>query len=189
MFTGELVGDNFSIVRNVFKFGAPNSMRMKIDLPKRLGNYEKKAEQGYQDYALGLRVLVDELAAVGYPMKEDLVTLHLVAGMTNDKRYDKECKEVSDRAEVFSVCHKVFVMRAQALGNLTSKTKTEETHALTTHHEGGGRGKGKGGRDRDSREGGWISVCLLPDQAHLCPFWAFGYSYSSFSGLRPESCE
>jgi hypothetical protein len=121
MYSGELVGDNYAIVRNVVKNGAPSSTRMQIDLTKRLGNYEKKHDQGYQDYALGLRVLVDELAAVGHPMKEDLVTLHLVAGMTNDRRYDKECKEVSDRAEVYSVCHNVFVMRAQALGNLTSE--------------------------------------------------------------------
>ena len=154
MYTGELVGDNFSIVRNVVKYGAPNSMRMKIDLTKKLGNYEKKHDQGYQDYALGLRVLIDELAAVGYPMKEDLVTLHLIAGMTNDRRYDRECKELSDRAESYSVCNNVFVMKAQTLGNLTSKLRTEEANAATTHHEGGGRGKGKGGRGQDSQWGG-----------------------------------
>ena len=60
----------------------------------------RRPEQGYQDYASGLRVLVDELAAVGNLLSEDKVTLHLIAGMISDKRYDKECKEVSDRAEV-----------------------------------------------------------------------------------------
>ncbi len=59
----------------------------------------KRAEQGYQDYALGLRVLVDELAAVGSPLTEEMVTLHLIAGMTSDRRNDIEYKEVSDRAE------------------------------------------------------------------------------------------
>ena len=65
-----------------------------------------------------------------------MVTLHLLTGMTSDKS-GKECKEVSDRAEVCSVCNNVFVMRAQALGNLTSKTETEEANAATTHHDGG----------------------------------------------------
>ena len=34
MYSGELVGDNYAIVRNVVKYGAPNSMWMKIDLTK-----------------------------------------------------------------------------------------------------------------------------------------------------------
>ncbi len=37
---------------------------MKTDLTKRLGNYEKRPEKEYQTYALGLRVLVDELSRV-----------------------------------------------------------------------------------------------------------------------------
>ncbi len=47
MYIGELVGDNYEIVRNVVKYGAPSSMRMKIDLTKKLGNYARKADQGY----------------------------------------------------------------------------------------------------------------------------------------------
>ncbi len=80
---GELVGDYYAIVRNVVKYGAPNSicMRMKIDLAKKLGNYEQKQDQVYQDYALGPCVLVDKLAAVGNPLIEEMVTLHLI---TND---------------------------------------------------------------------------------------------------------
>jgi hypothetical protein len=49
MYTGELVGDNYAIVRNVMRFGAPNSMRMKIDLTKRLGDYAKKQDQGCRE--------------------------------------------------------------------------------------------------------------------------------------------
>ncbi len=73
MYTGELVGDNYEIVRNVMRFGAPNSMRMKIDLTKRLGNNAKKQDQGYQEYGLGLRTLVEELTTVG---TADDVILH-----------------------------------------------------------------------------------------------------------------
>ena len=64
--------------------------------------------------------------------------------MTIDRRYDRECKELSDRAESYSVCNNVFVMKAQTLGNLTSKLRTEEAHAATTHHEGGVEAKEKG---------------------------------------------
>ncbi len=68
MYTGELVGDSFAIVRNVLRSGAPNSMRMKIDLTKRLGNSAKKQDWGYQEYELELRTLVEELATVGNPV-------------------------------------------------------------------------------------------------------------------------
>ena len=153
MFTGELVGDNYAIVRNVMKYGAPNSMRMKIDLTKRLGNYAKRTDQGYQDYELGLRKLVDELTAVGNPVSGDDLTLRLIAGMMSDKRYEKECKEVSDQAEPYSTCHHVFMQRAQALGNLVSKKKDEEAHAATTTTDRGGGGKGKGGRGQRGRGG------------------------------------
>jgi hypothetical protein len=68
MYSAEAVGDNYSILRNVMRYGAPNSMRMKIDLTRRLGNYSKKEEQGYQEYELGLRDLIDQLAAVGNPV-------------------------------------------------------------------------------------------------------------------------
>ena len=154
MHTGELVGDNYAIVRNVMKYGAPNSMRMKIDLTKRLGNYAKRSDQGYQEFELGLRNLVDELSAVGNPMPQDDITLRLIAGMMSDKRYEKECKEVSDQAEPYSTCHHVFMQRAQALGNLVSKKKDEEAHAATDRGGGGKGGKGgKGGRGHQGRGG------------------------------------
>ncbi len=71
--------------------------------------------------------------------------------MTSDRRYEKECKEVSDRAEVYSVCNIVFVQRAQALGNLTSKRKTEEVNAAIAHQDGG-KGKGRKGRGHDTHD-------------------------------------
>ena len=64
MFSGEAVGDNYAILRNVMRYGVPNSLRMRIDLTRQLGNYTKKPEQGYQEYELGLRNLVDQLAAL-----------------------------------------------------------------------------------------------------------------------------
>lgn len=157
MYTGELVGDNYAIVRNVMKFGAPNSMKMKIDLTKRLGNYSKKPEQGYQEYELGLRNLVDELATVGNPVSSEDVTLRLIAGMMSDKRYDKESKEVSDYAEPYSVCNNVYMQRAMALGNITSKRKekAEEANAADEPDKKGGDGRrgrgGKGGKERRDR--------------------------------------
>ena len=149
MYTGELVGDNYAIVRNVMKYGAPNSMRMKIDLTKRLGNYAKKSDQGYQDFELGLRNLVDELTAVGNPVSEADLTLRLIAGMLSDKRYEKECKEVSDQAEPYFTCHHVFMQRAQALGDLVTHKSREEANAATTDRKGGGKGKEHRGRDSD----------------------------------------
>ena len=160
MYTGELVGDNYAIVRNVMKFGAPNSMKMKIDLTKRLGNYSKKPEQGYQEYELGLRTVVDELATVGNPVSSDDVTLRLIAGMMSDKRYDKESKEASDYAEPYSVCNNVYLQRAMALGNITSKRKekAEEANAADEPDKKGGDGRrgrggkgGKGGKEKRDR--------------------------------------
>ena len=109
MYTGELVGDNYAIVRNVMSYGAPNSMRMKIDLTKRLGNYVKKPDQGYQEYELGLRVLGDDLAAIGCPLTSADLTLRLIVGMTADKRYDKESKDISDRSEPYAVCNQIYI--------------------------------------------------------------------------------
>jgi len=159
MYTGELVGDNYQIVRNVVKYGAPNSVRMKIDLTKRLGNYAKKTDQGYQEYELGLRTLCDELSAVGCPLQPTDMTLRLIVGMTADKRYDKETKEVSDRDESYSTCHHVFMQKAQSIGNLSSKVKTEEANAASNDGKekgkGGKGGKGKGkGKGRGNGEGG-----------------------------------
>ncbi len=66
--------DNYAILRNVMRYGAPNSMRMKIDLTRQPGNYVKRPEQGYQEYELGLRDLIDQLAAVRHPVSaEDIV--------------------------------------------------------------------------------------------------------------------
>ena len=74
MYSAEAVGDNYVILRNVMRYGAPNFMRMRIDLTTRLGNYSKKEEQGYQEYELGLRDLIDQLVAVGHPVStEDTV--------------------------------------------------------------------------------------------------------------------
>ena len=146
MFTSELVGDNYAIVRNVMKYGAPNSMKMKIELTKKLGNYVKQAEQGYQEYEYGLRSLVDELASVGQILSVEEITLRLLAGMTNDKRYSKECKELSDDSATYATSHLVFTQRAQSVGNLTSSRKVKEEVNAVTSDWGGGKGKGKGGR-------------------------------------------
>ncbi len=64
MFSGEAIGDNYAILRNVMRHGGPNAMKMKIDLTRLLGNYVKKPEQGCQEYELGLRDLVSQVAAV-----------------------------------------------------------------------------------------------------------------------------
>ena len=150
MFTSELVGDNYAIVRNVMKYGAPNSMKMKIELTKRLGNYVKETEQGYQEYEYGLRSLVDELAAVGQILSVEEITLRLLAGMTNDKRYNKECKELSDDSATYATVHLVFTQRAQAVGNLTSSRRAkEEINAATTNRRGGGKEKQNHCRDSD----------------------------------------
>ena len=95
-------------------------------------------------------------------MTQDDLTLRLIAGMTGDKRYEKECREVSERAESYSTCNSVFVQRAQALGNLTSTfKKKDEANALDTDTKGkgksskGGRGKGKGrGRGKGGKGAG-----------------------------------
>ena len=92
MYSGEHVGDNYAVLRNVMSFGAPSSKRMRIDLTKRLGNYHKQTNQGYQEYELGLRHLSNELCAVGTVMTDEELTLRLIAGMTSDKRYGKECR-------------------------------------------------------------------------------------------------
>ncbi len=44
----------------------------------------------------------------------------------------KETEEVSDHLEPYSVCHDLFLRRAQALGNMTSKKrkKTEEANIV-----------------------------------------------------------
>ena len=150
MYSGEHVGDNYAILRNVMTYGAPSSTRMLIDLTKKLGNYTKQTNQGYQDYELGLQHLSNELCTVGRAMTQDDLTLRLIAGMTGDKRYEKQCREVSERAETYSTCNSVFVQRAQALGNLTSTMKKkDEANALDTDSKSkgkskGGRGKGKG---------------------------------------------
>ena len=144
MYSGEHVGDNYAVLRNVMTFGAPSSKRMKIDLTKKLGNYHKQNNQGYQEYELGLQHLSNDLCAVGMVMKEDELTLRLIAGMTSDKRYEKECREVSERDESYATCHSVFVQRAQALSNLTSTfKKKDEANAV----DAGPKGKG-GGRQR-----------------------------------------
>jgi hypothetical protein len=124
-------------------------MRMRIDLTKKLGNYNKQTHQGYQDYELGLQHLSNDLCTVGMTMSQDELTLRLIAGMTSDKRYEKECREVSERAESYSTCNSVFVQKAQALGNLTSDHKQkDEANAL----EGKGKGgKGKGGRGKGGK--------------------------------------
>jgi hypothetical protein len=125
-------------------------MRMRIDLTKKLGNYSKQTHQGYQDFELGLQHLSNDLCTVGMTMSQDELTLRLIAGMTSDKRYEKECREVSERAESYSTCNSVFVQKAQALGNLTSIPKPkDEANAL---EQGKGKGgKGKGGRGRGGK--------------------------------------
>ena len=109
MYSGEHVGDNYAVLRNVMTFGAPSSKRMKIDLTKKLGNYHKQNSQGYQEYELGLQHLSNDLCAVGMVMTRDELTLRLIAGMTSDKRYEKECRDVSERDESYATCHSVFV--------------------------------------------------------------------------------
>ena len=150
MYSGEHVGDNYAVLRNVMTYGAPSSMRMRIDLTKKLGNYSKQTHQGYQDFELGLQHLSNDLCNVGMTMSQDELTLRLIAGMTSDKRYEKECREVSERAESYSTCNSVFVQRAQALGNLTSTPKPkDEANAL---EEGKGKGgKGRGGRGKGGK--------------------------------------
>ena len=150
MYSGEHVGDNYAVLRNVMTYGAPSSMRMRIDLTKKLGNYSKQTHQGYQDFELGLQHLSNDLCTVGMSVSQDELTLRLIAGMTSDKRYEKECREVSERAESYSTCNSVFVQRAQALGNLTSTPKPkDEANAL---EEGKGKGgKGKGGRGKGGK--------------------------------------
>ena len=76
------------------RYGVPNAMKMKIDLTRLLGNYVKKPEQWYQEYELGLRDLVNQLAAVKCPVPEDDIVMRLIAGMISDKRSEKETKEV-----------------------------------------------------------------------------------------------
>jgi len=67
-------------------------------------------------------------------------------------------KEVSDRDESYSTCHHVFMQKAQSIGNLSSKMKTEEANAASNDGKGkgkGGKGKGKGkGKGRGKGEGG-----------------------------------
>ena len=130
MFSGEAIGDTYAIMRNVMRYGAPNATKMKIDLTRMLGNYVKRPEQGYQEYELGLRDLISKLAAVKCPVPEDDIVMRLIAGMISDERYEKETKEVSDYLEPYSVCHDLFLRRAQALNNMTSnvKQKTEKTN-------------------------------------------------------------
>ena len=153
MYSGEHVGDNYAILRNVMSYGAPSSMRMRIDLTMKLGNYHKKTHQGYQDFELGLQHLSNDLCTVGMTLSQDELTLRLIAGMTVDKRYEKECREVSERAESYSTCNSVFVQRAQALGNLTSTHRAkdeanalEESKSKGRGGKGKGRGRGKGGK-------------------------------------------
>ena len=74
-----------------------------------MGNYVKKPKQGYQEYELGLRDLIDQLAAVRHPVSAEDTVMRLIAGMISDKRYEKETKEVSDNMEPYSVCHDLFV--------------------------------------------------------------------------------
>ena len=151
MYSGEHVGDNYKILRNVMKLGAPSSMRMKIELTKKLGNYNKRQEQGYQEYELGLQHLSNDLCTVGTTLSQSELTLRLIAGMTCDKRYDKECRDVSEREESYSACHSVFVQKAQALGNLSSSSKKkDEANAAAS----GSTGKGKGGKGNGSGNGG-----------------------------------
>jgi hypothetical protein len=161
MYSGEHVGDNYAVVRNVMTYGAPSSMRMLIDLTKKLGNYNKQTNQGYQDYELGLQLLSNDLCTLGVVMSQDDMTMRLIAGMTGDKRYERQCREVSERAETYSTCNSVFVQRAQALGNLTSThKKKDEANALDTDSKDkgkskGGRGKGKGrGRGKGGKGAG-----------------------------------
>ena len=58
--------------------------------------------------------------------------MRLITDMISDDRYEKETKEVSDHLEPYSVCHDLFLWRAQALGNMTSKKKkkTEEANIV-----------------------------------------------------------
>ena len=84
---------------------------------------------------------MDELTAVGNPVSEADLTLRLIAGMLSDKRYEKECKEVSDQAEPYSTCHHVFMQRAQALGDLVTHKSKEEANAATTDRRGGAKRK------------------------------------------------
>ncbi len=95
-------------------------------------------------------------------MTQDDLTLCLIAGMTGDKGYKKECREVSEPAESYSTCNSVFVQRAQALGNLTSTfKKKDEANALDTDSRGkgksskGGRGERKRQRQRKRRKRSW----------------------------------
>ena len=88
-FSGEAIGENYAIIRNVMRYGAPNSMKMKIDLTRRLGNYVKKPKQGYQEYERDLRDLVDQLAAVRHPVSADNIVMRLIADMISDNRYEK----------------------------------------------------------------------------------------------------
>ena len=78
MYSGEHVGDNYAVLRNVMTYGAPSSMRMRIDLTKKLGNYSKQTHQGYQDFELGLQHLSNDLCTVGMTVSQDELTLRLL---------------------------------------------------------------------------------------------------------------
>jgi hypothetical protein len=78
------------------------------------------------------------------------------AGMTGDKRYEKACREASERAESYATCNSVFVQRAQTLSNLTpTLKKKDEANALDTDPKSQGKSKGRGkGKDKGrGREG------------------------------------
>ena len=80
-------------------------------------------------------------------MKEDELTLRLIAGMTSAKRYEKECREVSERDESYATCNSVFVQRAQALNNLTSTFKKKMRPMLWTLFQ-----KAKANRKEEEKE-------------------------------------
>ena len=74
---------------------------MRCYLTRQLSNYAKKPERGYQEYEIGLRDLIDQLAAVKHPVSAEDIVMRLIAGMISDNRYEKETKEVSDHMEPY----------------------------------------------------------------------------------------
>ncbi len=59
-----------------------------------------------------------DLGAIGCPLTPADLTLRLIVGITADKRYDKESKDISDRSEPYAVCNQIYMKRAYAIGNL-----------------------------------------------------------------------
>ena len=112
-------GDCRSLFCAMLQLGQVNATRRLIDVDRALANHSKMRGMGYITFERSLRELYQEANALGKVFSDRERTTRLIVGAEEDRRYRDECLELSRCSASYFEAHKLLLMRATAINDLT----------------------------------------------------------------------